>query len=32
MRLQIDLEFRQNEIKKLNKKYTIDMFRSRAPR
>ena len=26
MRLQIDLEFRQNEIKKLNKKYNIEMF------
>ena len=26
MRLQTDLEFLQNEIKKLNKKYNIDMF------
>ena len=26
MRLQTDLEFRQSEIKKLNKKYNIEMF------
>ena len=26
MRLQTDLEFLQNEIKKLNKKYSVDMF------
>ena len=26
MRLQVDLEFQQNEIKKLNKKYNIEMF------
>ena len=26
MRLQTDLEFLQNEMKKLNKKYNIDMF------
>ena len=26
MRLQTDLEYLQNEIKKLNKKYTVDMF------
>ena len=30
MRLQTDLEFRQNKIKKLNKKYNIEMFRSRV--
>ena len=28
MRLQEDLEFRQNEIKKLSKKYNIEMFSS----
>ena len=28
MRLQKDLEFRQNEIKKLSKKYNIEMFSS----
>ena len=28
MRLQTDLEFRQNDIKKLNKKYNIEMFSS----
>ena len=28
MRLQTDLEFQQNEIKKLNTKYTIEMFSS----
>ena len=26
MRLQVDLEFQQNEIKKLNKKYNVEMF------
>ena len=26
LRLQTDLEFQQNEIKKLNKKYNVDMF------
>ena len=26
MRLQNDLEFSQNEIKKLNKKYNVDVF------
>ena len=26
MRLQTDLKFLQNEIKKLNKKYNVDMF------
>ena len=26
MRLQTDLEFLQNEIKELNKKYNVDMF------
>ena len=30
MRLQNDLEFRQNEIKKLNKKYNIEMFSGRV--
>ena len=29
MRLQADLEFLQNEIKKLNKKYSVDMFSSK---
>ena len=29
MRLQTDLEFQQNEIKKLNKKYDIEMFSTR---
>ena len=29
MRLQTDLEFLQNEIKKLNKKYSVDMFSSK---
>ena len=29
MRIQTDLEFRQNETKKLNKKYNIEMFSSR---
>ena len=29
MRLQIDLEFQQNEIKKLNKKYDVEMFSTR---
>ena len=26
MRLQVDLEFQQNEIKKLNQKYNVEMF------
>ena len=26
MRLQVDLEFQQNKIKELNKKYNVDMF------
>ena len=26
MRLQVDLEFQQNEIKKLNQKYKVEMF------
>ena len=30
MRLQTDLEFQQNEIKKLNKKYNVEMFSSRT--
>ena len=30
MRLQTDLEFRQNEIKKFNKKCNIEMFSSRV--
>ena len=29
MRLQADLEFQQNEIKKLNKKYDVEMFNTR---
>ena len=29
MRLQADLEFLRNEIKKLNKKYSVDMFSSK---
>ena len=29
MRLQADQEFQQNEIKKLNLKYDVDMFSSR---
>ena len=29
MRLQTDLEFQQNEIKKLNKKYDVEMFSTR---
>ena len=29
MRLEIDLEFQQNEIKKLNTKYNVDMFSTR---
>ena len=32
MRLQTDLEFRQNKIKELNKKYNIEMFNSRVRR
>ena len=30
MRLQTDLEFAQNEIKKLNEKYNVEMFSSRV--
>ena len=30
MRLQVDLEFQQNEIKKLNKKYVAEVFISRV--
>ena len=30
MRLQTDLEFLQNEIKKLNKKYNIEIFSGRV--
>ena len=30
MRLQTDLEFQQNEIKKLNEKYNVEMFSSRT--
>ena len=30
MRLQTDLEFQQNEIKKLNQKYNVEMFSSRV--
>ena len=30
MRLQTDLEFQQNEIKKLNKKYNVKMFSTRV--
>ena len=30
MRLQTDLEFRQNKIKKLNQKYNIEMFSTRV--
>ena len=30
MRLQTDLEFQQNEIKKLNKKYDVEMFSTRV--
>ena len=29
MRLQTDLEFQQNEIKKLNKKYNVEIFSTR---
>ena len=29
MRLQTDLEFQQNEIKNLNKKYNVEMFSTR---
>ena len=32
MRLQTDLEFQQNKIKKLNKKYNVEMFSSKTPR
>ena len=30
MRLQVDLEFQQNEIKRLNKKCNVEMFSSRV--
>ena len=30
MRLQTDLEFAQNEIKKIDKKYNVEMFSSRV--
>ena len=30
MRLQTDLEFVQNEIRKINKKYHVEMFSSRV--
>ena len=30
MRLQTDLEFQQNEIKKLNEKFTVDMFSTKV--
>ena len=30
MRLQVDLEFQQNEIKKLNKKHNVDMFSAKV--
>ena len=30
MRLQTDLEFQQNEIKKLNKKHNVEMFSTRV--
>ena len=30
IRLQTDLEFRQNEIKNLNKKYNVEMFSTRV--
>ena len=30
MRLQTDLEFQQNEIKKLNKKYNVEMFSTKV--
>ena len=30
MRLQTDLEFQQNDIKRLNKKYNVDMFSTRV--
>ena len=30
MRLQTDLECQQNEIKKLNKKYNVDMFSTKV--
>ena len=29
MRLQADLEFKQNEIKKLNDKFNVDMFHTK---
>ena len=30
MRLQVDLEFKQNEIKKLNQKYNVEMFSTKT--
>ena len=30
MRVQTDLEFQQNEIKNLNKKYNVEMFSARV--
>ena len=30
MRLQTDLEFKQNEIKKLNDQYNVEMFHSKV--
>ena len=30
MRVQVDLEFQQNEIKKLNNKYNVEMFSSKT--
>ena len=30
MRLQTDLEFKQNEIKKLNEQYNVEMFYSKV--
>ena len=32
MRLQVDLEFQQNKIKELNKKYNVDMFSTKKKR
>ena len=30
MRLQVDLEFKQNQIKKLNDEFDVDMFHTRV--
>ena len=30
MRLQVDLEFQQNKIKKLNEKYNVEMFSTKT--